>query len=406
VVRVEAIEASYAGSERADKIRAFLQDKTGEWGIEFVLLVGSPDPYDQYVGAGDLVGTVPMKMAWPRGDGYTGVDSDGDATYGYCPTDHYYGDLSSDWDVDGDGYAAGSDDYRTVTTRETVTTNGMDYTLTYSYADYGVDFDMEVKVGRIPFDDLSDINLVLNRTIDYETLNLSSAPDAAAARQRIYIADSFYASDTDYAYLGREVHDESFSHGFNVITFYQQSSSSNSVFSSTYPLTDLSVVHHWQDYSAGIVLLTGHGNRTSISVGYSSGGTSYWEGTLMSTSYVSGLKEIGGAFVFQGACQNGLPEESSNLAHRMLAETAVTTIAGTRNSWYLHGQTDFGTSCTIGDLGYFCTKSHAQRHSAGYAMLYMRSRATIGGEGLGENNSRHNLMTYNLYGDPSVRWTY
>jgi len=80
-------------NDRADKIRKWLQDNYVSLGIDYVLLIGDPDP-DNFKESGDSVGDIPMKMCYPRyfrvGDG--------------APTDLYYSDLDSEWDLDGDGF--------------------------------------------------------------------------------------------------------------------------------------------------------------------------------------------------------------------------------------------------------------------------------------------------------------
>jgi len=80
-------------NDRADKIRKWLQDNYVSLGINYVLLIGDPDP-DATKDPNDDVGEIPMKMCYPRffrvGDG--------------APTDLYYSDLDSEWDLDGDGY--------------------------------------------------------------------------------------------------------------------------------------------------------------------------------------------------------------------------------------------------------------------------------------------------------------
>ena len=86
--------------DRADKIRKWLQDHDSTYGIDYVLLIGDPNPDDTKI-PDDYVGEIPMKMCYPRyfrvGDG--------------APTDLYYSDLTSDWDLDGDGYYHESLDY-------------------------------------------------------------------------------------------------------------------------------------------------------------------------------------------------------------------------------------------------------------------------------------------------------
>jgi hypothetical protein len=91
-------------NDRADKIRKWLQDHDSTYGIDYVLLIGDPDP-DSFKESGDSIGDIPMKMCYPRyfrvGDG--------------SPTDLYYSDLTSEWDLDGDGYYHESLDYNNPT---------------------------------------------------------------------------------------------------------------------------------------------------------------------------------------------------------------------------------------------------------------------------------------------------
>lgn len=87
-------------NDRADKIRKWLQDNYDSLGIQYVLLIGDPNPDDAKV-PDDYVGEIPMKMCYPRffrvGDG--------------APTDLYYSNLTSNWDLDGDGYYHESEEY-------------------------------------------------------------------------------------------------------------------------------------------------------------------------------------------------------------------------------------------------------------------------------------------------------
>jgi len=80
-------------NDKADKIRKWLKDNYVDMDIEYVLLIGDPDP-DDTKDDGDHVGDIPMKMCWPK---YFGGGSGN-------PTDRYFGDLDSDWDKDDDGF--------------------------------------------------------------------------------------------------------------------------------------------------------------------------------------------------------------------------------------------------------------------------------------------------------------
>jgi len=80
-------------NERADKIRKWLINNYIDMGIDYVLFIGDPDPDDPQH-SDDHVGDIPMKMCLtttftPNNPG--------------IPTDLYFGDLDSNWDIDGDG---------------------------------------------------------------------------------------------------------------------------------------------------------------------------------------------------------------------------------------------------------------------------------------------------------------
>jgi hypothetical protein len=91
-------------NDRADKIRQWLKDNYVSLGIQYVLLIGNPDP-DSFKESGDSIGDIPMKMCYPR---YFGVGEG-------SPTDLYYSDLDSEWDLDVDGYFHESLDYNNPT---------------------------------------------------------------------------------------------------------------------------------------------------------------------------------------------------------------------------------------------------------------------------------------------------
>ncbi len=84
-----------APNGRAEKIRQWLMDNYLALGIDYVLLIGDPDPDDPLnETADDKIGDVPMKMCYP---GYAAPEDRN------CPTDFFYADLAGNWDLDGDG---------------------------------------------------------------------------------------------------------------------------------------------------------------------------------------------------------------------------------------------------------------------------------------------------------------
>lgn len=72
------------GNTAAENIRFWLQNNYNALDIEYVLLIGNPNPSS---------GDVPMKMCYPQ---------DYDTYYEECPTDFYFAELTSNWDSDGD----------------------------------------------------------------------------------------------------------------------------------------------------------------------------------------------------------------------------------------------------------------------------------------------------------------
>ncbi|MBN2374095.1 PKD domain-containing protein [bacterium] len=76
----------------AEKIRQWLKNNYISLGIDYVLLIGNPDPDNPFESA-DTVGDIPMKMCWPNYFSYH---------YRESPTDYFYADLTGNWDLDND----------------------------------------------------------------------------------------------------------------------------------------------------------------------------------------------------------------------------------------------------------------------------------------------------------------
>ena len=78
-----------APNHRPEKIRQWLIDNYLDLGIEYVLLIGNPDPDN--LEDDDLIGDLPMRTCSEA----PGLE---------LPTDLYYSDLSGDWNLDDDYY--------------------------------------------------------------------------------------------------------------------------------------------------------------------------------------------------------------------------------------------------------------------------------------------------------------
>ncbi len=358
----------------AEKIRKWLKDNYVSQNIEYVLLIGNPDPDDPSSGT-DPVGDVPMKMLWPR-RGATSYPE-----YEESPSDYFYADLTGNWDLDGDGY----------------------------YGEYngdrgpgGIDFAAEVYVGRIPVYSTSytALDSILQKTIDYENESLASI----GWRESALLPMSFSDSTTDGAYLAEKMMDNYLdSSGYSSWTMYQQGSqcaAANSSFSSDEELFGNTVVRdRWSANDFGIVNWWGHGSSTSASYGYDTCG---W-GTLFSYSQASALDDDHPSLVYQCSCTNGYPELSYNLGYSILANGGIGTVSASRVSWYRIGSWSPSTSyADNAAIGYYWHREIVLNdHSAGKA-LYLAKFSQANGWG---DQSYMNKDDFNLYGDPAISIT-
>ena len=148
---------SASGEQRVFNIRSWLQSHYIPDSIEYVLLIGNPDPDD--IGS-DSYGDIPMMICYPR----AGYDS---------ATDYLYADLTGNWDSDGDGLYG---------------EHGQDT---------GVDFGAEVYVGRIPIysSDYTSLDNILQNIIDHH-INAGAEKNQAL----IPMAISNYANEDGSGY--------------------------------------------------------------------------------------------------------------------------------------------------------------------------------------------------------------
>ena len=353
----------------AEKIRKWLQDNYLSMQTRYVLLIGNPHPSS---------GDVPMKMCWPRlyATSYT--------SYKESPTDHYYADLTGNWDLNGDNYFGDYDNDQGVG---------------------GVDFTSELYVGRIPVYTsqagwAATLDSILQKIIDYEN------DPAAAWRQSALLPMSFSDASTDGAVLAQEFRDDHLSPlGFSAWTMYQQGSGAcgaNSSYSSDQELRGgTGVRDRWAANDYGLVMWWGHGSTSGAYVGY--GGC--WDddgtgnGQIMESSNAASLDDTHPSVVYLNSCLNGYPESTSNLGYALLKKGAIGTVSASRVSWYLVGP--WFTSRFFADnaaIGYYFMADVASGTTLGEALFEQKSQMSW----FFDNESWMNLMDFNLFGDPAL----
>ncbi|MDI7274605.1 MAG: C25 family cysteine peptidase, partial [Anaerolineae bacterium] len=137
-----------SAAQRANNIRTWLANHYLAEGIDYVLLIGDPNP------AAHSSTSVPMKMCYPRR---------GAGSYEESPTDMFYSDLTGSWDPDGDGYYGEYSEVGVVG---------------------GIDRLAEVSVGRIPFyGDYDELDGILLKLAAY-----GQASGDLAWRQKLLVA--------------------------------------------------------------------------------------------------------------------------------------------------------------------------------------------------------------------------
>jgi len=395
-----------SADQRADNIRDWLQSHYLTDGIEYVLLIGDPHPSTFTSST-----SIPMKMCYPR-------HGAGDE-YEEAPSDMFFAELSNTWDYDGDGYYG---EY-----------NG-------DYRAGGADKDCELQVGRIPFyGSYTDLDSVLQKTIDY-----SSETGDRTWRDKVLIAaavsnfgpqdnngdgdaddfeDFWYASDRTFgADWGQEIKSLALSEGFDTYTLYEEEGiySDGSAYSLTTrdeSLTVSNLVSEWQN-QYGFVTWWGHGNETiahrfcwtsdseypNITGNHPNHDETTWP-TLFSTSYCSQLDDTHPAFVAPVSCEVAHPENTNNLAHRLLKNGAIGTFAGTRVTWYAIGSWDTSVGLTYADNAshayYIFNRMAADNDRAAAALNWCRANFDITWGG----SSWMNMVGINLYGDPALSMT-
>ena len=264
------------GDTAAANIRSWLQqhytNQSSEIVIDYVLLIGNPDP---------STGDVPMKKCYPAN------------TTTMEPSDLYYAELTADWDANTNGFCGEWAD----------STNSCLEFRTY-----------EVSVGRIPFyGNINTLDAILQKIRVYEEevrLEVGWRPKALLAmnQEDIYITTRYQGEwIKDNAVIPKE---------WSYHRVYDDGSPETS------PCTVSNVTSVWTNDDFGVVSWFSHGSPT-VAV------------DVMDLDHAASLDDAHPAFVFQGSCLNAHPETTNNLAFTLLSKGSLSTVAATREASYL-----------------------------------------------------------------------
>ena len=329
-----------AGDAAANNIRSYLQANYITKGIQYVLLIGNPNPSS---------GDVPMKMLWPR------YSAD---TYREAPSDYFYADLTGNWDLNGNGYYGEQEG---------------------DFGTGGVDRLPEVIVGRIPFyGDFTALDSILAKTINYESGVL-----CGAWMRKVLLSMKPSDSSTPGYQLGEAIKASAVTPTGMTATRVYDSTYGLSPAPEYVPCSYDNVLSAWRQH-AGFHFWWTHGNETLAADVFNSTNCQY-------------LDDAYPSFTFQCSCLNGSPETPGNLGFSLLKRGAIATDSATRVSWYYPGETTYTNTDSNAGMTYQYAlrliRDHMPCGDAHFAMMVAVP-----------NNIWMNHCVFNIYGDPSVQY--
>jgi hypothetical protein len=378
-LQIETISPDYimknsTGREKSDKIRSFLISKYEAWNLKFVLLVGSFDE-------------IPYKSLYPSA--YQREESQTDI--GKTMSDFYYSDLSSDFDFNKNNYAG-----------------------EYSLDDQELNFTSEVMVGRIPFDNIYDVSMMVNQILDFEKSNKSRTALLAASilsyKNEEIDPANFTQKKTDGASLTEAIYrDLMTSYGYKVHRMYEISGVSPSTYLSEYPLKKTNFEKLLQTNPYDIVLWNGHGSANDLETKIWQADTNVnkkaekreiqYQSVLDSSSFDRPIKSKG--IFLTGSCSSVYPSDK-NFGISALKAGFSAFIGGTNINWYAEGWTGLSYGGNQSILYLTIRNMILRNDTIGESLYQAINDCYKDYKNLGSKDFQ-NFYSFNLYGDPAMR---
>lgn len=313
------------------QVREWLKENYESEGYSHLLIIDNP-----------VTGAVPMLTVVPD---YSGR---------YEPlVDFPYGDLSGEWDLDGNGKYG---EYGAFDSKD--------------FAAGGADQFQEIAVGRLPYyGDAAIINKILKRIVEYSAENSTDA----AWRKHLYMP----MSDFDVgAYDGSK---------FGAVI------NSNVVKKSDWDVSEIygydcnheAVISLWNESNPGVVLWQAHGLAD------------YAQHLIYSREAPQLTVPT---HTYQVSCHTGKPEDPNNLAFAILKSSAISTIGAAVQCQYTYNKSFYGERGGARDYGYMYVKHMIlNKKPAGESLAAARGDLTIR-----SSSDWLNCVETNLYGCPAV----
>ena len=391
------------GLRIANYFRNYLQTYYLDWGVEYLLLIGDPNPE---AAPEDFTG-IPMMMC---------NASNGNEIDYWTPTDMCYAELSEDWNSDGDSV--------------------------YGEWTFDVSDQMcELSVGRIPYYGVpADLQRIVRKLIDFQ----SGCGADQVYRNRAIIAasisnhgpqdnnnDGDSIDSGDYFSAASRVFGDTWVEAmsglaseseYTVHTMLEKEGCYDDgqaypLADCNYPLSKSNLRDLWQ-WGAGFVAWWGHGSETGV---YRRIWASDANGDhicqhpsetderfdddtylqLWTSGDCANLFDSMPSIVVQVSCLNGYPEQNTNLSYTLLRNGAAATLASSRVSWYLVAPwypdclEEWGDNASY---AYGVYKGLNKGMTLGQALNDTRAEMGIGFM----EASWMNMLGFNIYGDPEA----
>ncbi|MFX1502151.1 MAG: C25 family cysteine peptidase [Promethearchaeota archaeon] len=357
----------YEGRDSAEKIRNMIKEYYEKENIRWVLLAG--DAQDNLIPIRKVYN--PDVLRWGDGRSET-VDGEE-----YKPTDYYYADLTGTWDNDDDSIWGEAPQDNT----------------------YGLDeisWTPEVYVGRLPADDAYQLEIMVNKTLKYET-----DPVVGDWMNRMLLAggisDYPTSEDPDGEYESRLTGYIIENYAADVLNYTQLVGEAGN-------LTQSALSNYFNDgYST--VLMAGHGiptayYRTPSSPGYTS------------LNAINSLNKNMPSLIYLDACSTSSYDYNDNSVGETLIRKenggAIGAIGGLRVTWYLENDEDL-EKLNRGNAKLFWREFFVNKKFQQGMALYDSKVAYINSDyyNRGEASTdldfeRKNILTYCLLGDPEL----
>ncbi|MEJ2250620.1 MAG: C25 family cysteine peptidase, partial [Candidatus Lokiarchaeota archaeon] len=372
--------SKYEGRDKAERIRNMIKQYYKKDGIRWVLLAGDAKE-----------SLIPTRYVYNPDTVVVGGNSESVGDRYFKPTDYYYAALKGSWDQDNDSIFGESKKYNA---------NGVDE----------ISWTPDVYVGRFPADTAQQLEIMVNKTINYE-----KSPDVGTWMNNMLLAGA--VSD-----LASQEPPDGEDEARLTQYIWKNYVLDNMNFTQLYRTTSFSPETPPPPNNEGI--LTESSFDSNVNSGYSTilfaghGNPDYYEGKIAGTIYSSSDAQKSNntnmpSLFYADACTTApydLESYNDNIGETLMRQQnagAIAYIGAMRVTWYFTNDYSL-EKLNRGNAKLFWYEFfHNKEFQPGKALYdskvaYMNSEYFQTQTSITEESQRKNLLTYNLLGDPEV----